>query len=333
MIRALLAVVLPLAACSQVPRDAAEAVRGGSDAAAAREASATLPVHRADLGVAAGPQDLPPRILLPDAGTRDEEVARAGTIQIRKAHVFERLLETDPARARDLTDMLVLDALVAQQAERFAIRVDPATIDTMVQEEEERLRKQVEKELSTRVSFELYVARQMGMRVEEYRRWLRLSLARKVYREYVARYLGMREDRVQVRYVVSADRKVLEEVSQKVQAGADFATLALRHSEDETRSDGGLLPPFGRGFEHPVAKKAFELEPGQLSPILEYTAGGATRHYLVYCVRRMPARVVEFAAVREELDRDMRARPLSAFEFNAFYLQLRGAAEALPSGR
>lgn len=274
---------------------------------------------------------LTPAILLPAVPSDDGVVASAGAFAIRKAHVFDRLLDSDPKRARELVDVLVLDALVAQEAARHGITVDRAKVEKLADEQQRQLSDQVQKDFAGSVSFAQYLERQFAMTQAEYRHWLVLNLARKLYREYVARYTALLSERVQVRYLVASDKSVVVEAKQRAEAGADFASLCTRWSEDALRQDGGLLPPFARGFQHPVAKAAFELEPGQVSSPLAIERDGATKWYLVYCMKRLPAREATFAAARAELDAAIEAQPMSKFEFDAFYLQLRAAAEKLPS--
>ena len=100
-------------------------------------------------------------------------------------------------------------------------------------------------------------------------------------------------------------------------------TLAVRHSQDVTRRDGGLLPPFSREFDHPVAEVAFGLQPGELSNVSEVRRDEQTRFYLVYLVERLPGRSVSFAQVRAELDARITSGPLSAFEVDMIYERLR----------
>src|SRR5690606_5434056 len=106
--------------------------------------------------------------------------------------------------------------------------------------------------------------------------------------------------------------------------------LALRWSEDATRRDGGLLPPFGRGFRHAIAEIAFALEPGQVSLPFQALHGEEQRWFVVYCLARMPGREVPFAEVRDEIDRELEQRPLSELETNAYTLRWRGGLEAAP---
>ena len=65
------------------------------------------------------------------------------------------------------------------------------------------------------------------------------------------------------------DRKVVEDVRQRAQQGADFKSLVLRKRSQHKPSnrDGGLMPPFGRDYPSPLTEPAFRLQPGDLSAI------------------------------------------------------------------
>jgi hypothetical protein len=263
-------------------------------------------------GAQSGDSELGPQILEPSRPTGNEIVAVVGEIEIHKSHVYDRMLETNRRGASTYVDMLVSDAVIAQQARHRGIEVDAKAIDALVEQEEQSLRGQVEVEWAERLTFEEYLRRQFDMDVEQYRRFLRIELARQRYRSLVIRFLAMLEDRVEVRFIANRDRELLEEVRAKVLDGADFATLATRHSEDET---------FSRAFQHPIAKVAFELEPGELSDIFAFETNGVNRFCLVYSLRKMPGRDVEFAEVRGELIGELASRPLTRFEQQAFTLR------------
>ena len=59
--------------------------------------------------------------------------------------------------------------------------------------------------------------------------------------------------------------------------------------------------------------------------MFESTAGGATVHYLVYCLEQLPGRSVSFEEVRDEIDGGLGDKPLSRIETNAYTLRWRGA--------
>jgi parvulin-like peptidyl-prolyl isomerase len=315
-------------------RRAAPAPEAGAAPAATEPSGVAAAAVPAALAAPPAPASsaIDPEVLLPAADSTDDVVARVGDIAIHERHVYEHLLKTEPAAPRKLVEVMVLDAQVAQAARLWGISLDGPEVERLAGEQENKLRADVTRQLGESMSFERYLERQFGMSIGEYRDWLRTKLIRELYRQYVLRYAALREERVEVRYIVNADRKVLDDVEEKVRQGASFATLAQRHTEDQNRMDGGLLPPFGRGFDHPVADVALGLSIGELSEVFMREVQGAKRWYLVYCLRRIPGRAVEFATVKEEIERDMESHPLTEMEFRAASLALQSALGTLNSG-
>ncbi|MBX3464482.1 MAG: peptidylprolyl isomerase [Planctomycetes bacterium] len=280
--------------------------------------------------VPVGDPALGPEILLPSADEPDAELVRVGDLVLRKSHAYSRLQTAHPKLALSAVDLLVFDVLVARHAQQHGIQVDPARVEALAAAEERAIAAQVATELGDTMDLATYVWRLFGMRLADWRATLRRRTAQRLYQGYVIRYLALREDRVQVRFLVHKDRAVADEVVDKVRGGADFATLALRWSEDPSRRDGGLLPPFGRGFQHPIVEAAFGLQPGQASAPFAARHGEEQRWFVVYCLARLPGREVAFAAVRDEIDRDLEERPLSELEINAYTLRWRGELDAVP---
>ena len=272
--------------------------------------------------------DYGPSILLPDANATDAEVARIGDTSLRQSQAFARLLSADPKLALTAVDLLVFDVLIARHAEEFDIRVSNERVRALADAEETKLREQVQQELGAKVTFDDYVWRIFGMRLDDWRKATELRTAQRLYQGYVIRYLALREDRVVVRYIANKDEKVLHDAADKVCQGADFGTLALRVSEDPLRRDGGLLPAFGRGFPHPVAKVAIGMQPGALSDVFSEMVGEEQRWFLVYCLDRLAGRDAAFSDVQQEIDEELEKRPLTPIETNAYTLRWRGALEA-----
>lgn len=271
---------------------------------------------------------LGPEILLPRPDAEDAEVARVGNLVLRQSHAYARLLSAHPKLALSAVDLLVFDVLVARHAEQFGIRVTPERVEELAAAEEKQVRQQVASELAGQMDFAGYLWRLFGMRETDWLATLRLRTAQRLYQGYVIRYLALREDRVHVRFLVHKDEKVAQEVADKTRAGADFATLASRHSEDPSRRDGGLLPAFGRGFQHPVAVTAFTLQKGEVSAPFQARWGEENRWFVVYCLDRMPGRDVPFASVAAEIDQDLAKNPVSPLETSAYTLRWRGELEA-----
>ena len=67
---------------------------------------------------------------------------------------------------------------------------------------------------------------------------------------------------------------IAEDLKQQISGGADFAELALAHSECPSASQGGDLGTFGRGMMVPEFETAsFALEVGGVSDIVETAFG------------------------------------------------------------
>lgn len=269
------------------------------------------------------PSGLGPDILLPSSSAVDAEVARIGELVLRQSHAFTRLQTANPKLALDAIDLLVFDVLVARHAELYGIVVQPQRVEDLAAAEEQQVRQQVAAELGSTIDLETYVWRQMGMHLADWRQTLRTRTAQRLYQGYVIRYLALREDRAHVRILVNKDQSVVREVVEKVRAGADFATLALRWSEDPSRRDGGLLPPFGRGFQHPAVAVAFGLARGQVSEPFRGPFADGERWFVVYCLDQLPGRSVAFDEVREEIDGELIERPLLPLEVSAYTLRWR----------
>jgi peptidyl-prolyl cis-trans isomerase SurA len=84
-------------------------------------------------------------------------------------------------------------------------------------------------------------------------------------------------------------RRQADSVLAALRAGADFATLAKRFSDDQgTRDDGGDLGWFRRGRMVPAFEAvAFQLKPGQVSNVVETAFG----YHLIQVIRAEPTEV------------------------------------------
>ena len=69
-------------------------------------------------------------------------------------------------------------------------------------------------------------------------------------------------------------RAMAESLRQRAAGGEDFAQLASQHSADGSASSGGDLGYFGRGrMVAPFEEAAFQLQPGEISPVVETPFG------------------------------------------------------------
>ncbi len=95
----------------------------------------------------------------------------------------------------------------------------------------------------------------------------------------------------------------MEELRRRLEAGADFAALAARESDSQTRFRGGLIGVVRPGDLDPgVEEVAMSLRPGELSEVLE-TADGLT---LLRCERVLEATEPDLDTIRVSIEQRLR---------------------------
>lgn len=105
-----------------------------------------------------------------------------------------------------------------------------------------------------------------------------------------------------ITYNTAAERaatvQLLDALSAQLRAGADFAALALRHSQCPTALEGGLVGSVPRGQLFPQLDAAlFALQAGALSAIVETEIG----LHLLRCDAILPPDTIPFELVRERI--------------------------------
>ncbi len=288
-----------------------------------------------DLGVLTGQEqrsDFGPEVLLPSFDPQDDVKLKVAGRIIHKSQLYDRMLEEDPLRVKQSADRLVFHILLAQKALEHEIRLDPAKVQRLVQADEKELLRSLQEQWQGALDADAYLQQLFGMDLQQYRRWRPTTLARKLYMDLTIRYLQMLEDRVQVRLLVHSDQQLLEETRERVRQGAEFASLALRLSEDkETRHDGGRLSPISRDSKSTFTQVAFALQPGEVSTVQPLSVAGRKTYYLLYCIRHIQGRQEPFAQVQQELEEDLQKNPVTAGESHATLLRLRIRSEELNS--
>lgn len=110
----------------------------------------------------------------------------------------------------------------------------------------------------------------------EFRQELRLQLLANKVQAEVLTVVGSAAEQVRARHVLVATRGQAETLQAQLDAGADFATLAVAHSLDRSTSvNGGDLGWFPRGLltTPELETAAFELAPGEYTRIVETSLG------------------------------------------------------------
>lgn len=261
--------------------------------------------------------------------------------QIERRRAMGEPVPTDSA-ALDAVRRAELEALInelvmLQAAERDSIIVPPQDVEGQT---EATVQEQVRR-FGTRAAFEEALARE-GLSLEQYRAVIARNARRAAVRQrFLATVerdrtpppvpdaelraffeerrgeLGSRPATIEFAQVVLSPepsdsamaraRAEAESILAELDAGADFATLARRHSDDPgSRQQGGELGWFRRGrFVPDFERAAFNLRPGQHTGIVETSFG---LHIIKVERARGPERLARHILIRPELTAEDLAR-------------------------
>jgi peptidyl-prolyl cis-trans isomerase C len=110
-------------------------------------------------------------------------------------------------------------------------------------------------------------------------------------------------DRVRLRQVLTESRERAEAAAAELGAGADFADVARRYSEDPSAPYGGIQGELAReDLPEDFAELIFGLEPGEVSPIVEADYG----YHVFLVTERLPGRVLPFEEAEPALAEALR---------------------------
>jgi parvulin-like peptidyl-prolyl isomerase len=113
-------------------------------------------------------------------------------------------------------------------------------------------------------------------------------------------------ERAQVRQIVVEERVKADELHARLEQGADFAALARAESLAPEAPAGGELPPFARGELPEAFDRAFELELGQVSPVIESPYG----FHVFLLESKLAASEPDFEELRAKLEAELGQRHL-----------------------
>ena len=129
----------------------------------------------------------------------------------------------------------------------------------------------------------------------EFRVALQGDLLRARMLDQVAAAVGPNAEQVHAREILVTSQETADAVLAQLQAGADFATLAIQYSRDlSSRAGGGDLGWFPRGVltVPEVEKAAFDIQPGQTSAVIHSALG----YHIVQVLDHDPQRPLSPAA-------------------------------------
>lgn len=129
-------------------------------------------------------------------------------------------------------------------------------------------------------------------------------------------------ERIHIRQIVVEEADKARDLLQRLAKGADFATLAREHSLAPEAAKGGLLPPFARGELPEAFDRAFDLEPGRISDVIESPHG----FHIFSLVEVLPPSEPEYSELREVLRAELAQERLEQLRLG-WLANLRRSAE------
>jgi parvulin-like peptidyl-prolyl isomerase len=211
----------------------------------------------------------------------------------------DQRMEDDSSRKRDdvasdVLQRLVNDQVVLNYAQKRGIDVTPADVEQRLRDLHGEDWKDPDPAYREEVRREMILERtalaDLGARSRAPE-----SAQHAYFQEHRAEYST--PARVQIRQIVAAERPKAEALRAQLLAGADFAELAKANSIGPEAADGGALPPFAKGQLPEAFDRAFELEPGQISPVIESPYG----FHLFKLESKLPAHEATFDEVQDKI--------------------------------
>jgi peptidyl-prolyl cis-trans isomerase C len=244
-------------------------------------------------------------VLLTACGSRSGDNSWAAEVdgqkipaaELRRA-VDERVDDNPDLKREDVASevlqRLVLDQVVLNYAKKRGIDVTAPEVEARLREIHGEDWKDPDPTYHEAVRREMIVERtalaDLGARAR-----VPDSALRAYYEEHHAEYAT--PARVQIRQIVVPDRAKAEALRQQAEAGTDFAELARQNSIAPEAKDGGQLPPFAKGELPEAFDRAFDTEPGKLSPVIESPYG-----FHVFLVEaRLPPHETSFDEARDKI--------------------------------
>jgi len=163
---------------------------------------------------------------------------------------------------------LIEQALIEQAAAELGITVTNEELEAAVQ-------KSIAQGQGPE-SFDQWLA-ENNMTMEEFRATQRSQLIANKMIEYITTPVPTTAEQVHARHILTSDPAKAQALLNELRAGANFAALAQRESEDlSTAANGGDLGWFPRGvplMPPEVVEAAFALQPGEISDVVQSEQG------------------------------------------------------------
>ncbi len=249
-------------------------------------------------------------------GTR--VVAQVAGQPILSSEVFPLLFLSAGDATREAVRQVAVDRLVELESRRVGLRLDEARVIAERDKTLEEFETKVRDATGGQEGLDEYVPRVFGMEVMEYRRHVETAGRNSLRLERLILFELSQSRRVQVRLIRVTNEKLATEIHDKVQRGADFASLAKEHSEDASAPQGGLYPPLPESLGIPLLEKVKDLAPGEVGVLGPGEADPRAEFRVVQVVTRLAPRAQSYAQAAADLEEELSGRALSPLELDAW---------------
>lgn len=205
-------------------------------------------------------------------------------------------VQDDPERREILNEeleRLIEEYLVTERASELGVEIGEAEVEEWMHtlhgpefEEPDHYRAKIRTELAGRRAAAIDLAEQVHINEDDVLRHFEEN------RESYGR-----PARIQIRHIVLQDEAGARRILDELEGGAEFSTLAERHSLAPEATDGGLLPPFAKGELPEVFDVAFDLKLDEVSGATQSAYG----YHLFLLVARFAPEVPELGKVRDSI--------------------------------
>ncbi len=207
-----------------------------------------------------------------------------------------------------VVEKIVATRLAFAEAQRLGIRLRPDSVDERVAEERVELE---ERAAEAGFSVEDFVTSQLGVAPAIYFERLRRATIRQMIAERAVRAWILKNENLELSLIVVAEEEQMAGIRAELEAGADFAELAVRHSVDDTAPDGGLVSFLVRQEHSPLARLAFATPVGELGGPL-HTSG---HEFLIRVEERRAALEGDWRSIASEVEETLATHPVTDSEF------------------
>jgi len=274
-----LAVLIALSSCGALPNpppptqpaDAAQTESVPATAVQDATAAEAAPAVQASSGQASKPP--PPSTPAPASAPTTVSplptmkpialpIARVAGQEIDVSELLGLWLHQDSLQVLEHLDHLVLGRLVLAEAGRLGVAIDQEVSDKAYRAAVDTIEKTIG-EKRPGMTLDRYVDEALGLDPVRYREFLRDESLRGLLAERVVRAWILASERSEVRVIAVKTEEDSRQVRDALAAGEAFEEVARRLSADSSAKEGGKVPSVVRG-ESPIARLAFQTEPGQV---------------------------------------------------------------------